>query len=483
MHKSVSQKPQKVGRVKRTNHNVLFVILVVLLCLGLASLPNYKTPFGQNVVRVRARVLETDNSNIQTFGIVRQGEQSLKVEILEGAYKGKRTDANNILLGKMETDKMFKEGDMAFVVLKTQGGNLISAEAYDHYRLGIELLLVVIFSVLLIAFAGWPGVRALLSFVFALLLMWKVLLPGILSGQDPVLLALAVVTVMTAATLFLVAGVNRTAYVALIGSLLGILLTIGISFLLLPSFRLHGAIQPFSETLLYTGHEDLNLTRVFLAAIFIGASGAVLDVAIDVSTAMNEVAEKRPDLSKFELLKSGFVVGRNMTSTMVTTLLMAYTSGYMALLMVFMVQGVPPVNFLNTNYVAAEILKTVVGSFGLVTVAPFTAVVGSLIYSAVPARHIGYSHPATFSINADHCNVIVGHRVQPETLIGEDADSREPVYAGCHGIVKSMMLGNTHDVTRALQGDHGPPTLTITVQPTHKIEHAVAAPSGQQVPG
>jgi uncharacterized membrane protein len=69
-----------------------------------------------------------------------------------------------------------------------------------------------------------------------------------------------------------------------------------------------------------------------------------------------------------------------MTSTMVTTLLMAYASGYMALLMVFMAQGVPPLYLLNTNYVAAEILKTVVGSFGLIAVAPFTALVGGFIH-------------------------------------------------------------------------------------------------------
>jgi uncharacterized membrane protein len=150
--------------------------------------------------------------------------------------------------------------------------------------------------------------------------------------------------------------------------------------ILLPPFHLHGAILPFSETLFYSGYENLDLRRVFLAAIFLGASGAVLDVAIDVSTAMNEVIEKRPDLSRRELIGSGFAVGRNMTSTMVTTLLMAYASGYMALLMVFMAQGIPPLNFANTNYVAAEILKTVVGSLGLVTVAPFTAIVGGLIY-------------------------------------------------------------------------------------------------------
>jgi uncharacterized membrane protein len=73
---------------------------------------------------------------------------------------------------------------------------------------------------------------------------------------------------------------------------------------------------------------------------------------------------------------------------MVTTLLMAYASSYMALLMVFMAQGIPPLSFINTNYVAAEILKTIVGSLGLVTVAPFTAVVGGLIFSIPVQKHM-----------------------------------------------------------------------------------------------
>jgi uncharacterized membrane protein len=282
----------------------------------------------------------------------------------------------------METDKIFLEGDTVFLVLdKIENGQVVNATAYDHYRISYEVIILLCFMALLIAFAGWRGVRSILAFLFTIVIMWKVLLPGILMGKDPLAISLVTVTIVTAVTLTLVAGLNKTALVAFIGSLLGILLTLGLSLVLLPLFKLHGAIQPFSETLLYMGFEILNLTRLFIAAIFIGASGAVLDVAIDVSTSMNEVIEKRPDLTAKELIASGFSVGRNMTSTMVTTLLMAYISGYMALLMVFMAQGTPPIYLVNTNYVAAEILKTVVGSFGLVTVAPFTAVVGGFIFT------------------------------------------------------------------------------------------------------
>ena len=366
-------------------HN-LFALVILTLTVGLFVMPDwFETPYQPHEgVRARGRVAQVDNSLIQQYGIVKAGSQSLQVELLSGEFKGKLVEARNDLIGKMETDKLFAAGDVAMVLLTMSDDDILSAVAYDHYRLNIEAGLLLLFGVFLVIFAKSAGARALLSFVFAMMALWKILLPGIMNGHDPVLLSLAVVTVITAVTLSLVAGVNKTALVAFIGSLLGILLTCGTAMLILPLFRLHGAIQPFSETLLYSGFEFLNLNRLFLAAIFIGASGAVLDVAIDVSTAMFEVADKRPDLSRKALILSGFAVGRNMTSTMITTLLMAYVSGYMALLMVFMAQGIPPINFINTNYVAAEIIKTIVGSFGLVAVAPFTALIGGLIYVKHP---------------------------------------------------------------------------------------------------
>jgi len=363
------------------NKNIVLGSIILLLCIALVMLPDvFESPYQQNVERYQGRVLTVDNSLVQQYGIVRAGSQVLQVEVIEGPFVGQVIEAGNDLIGKMETDKMFATGDVALLVVDTDDGQIISATAFDHYRIQVELVLVLLFAVLLIGFAGWNGMRALLSFAFAILAMWKVLLPLILRGVDPVGASLVVVSIISAATLYLVAGVNRTALVALLGSVLGILLTIFMSMLLLPSFRLHGAILPFSETLLYSGFEHLNLTRLFLAAIFVGASGAVIDVAIDVATAMAEVMDKRPDISRQALIQSGFVVGRNMTSTMVTTLLMAYISSYMALLMIFIAQGVPLLNILNTNYLAAEILRTVVGSFGLVTVAPFTALVGGFVF-------------------------------------------------------------------------------------------------------
>ncbi len=101
---------------------------------------------------------------------------------------------------------------------------------------------------------------------------------------------------------------------------------------------------------------------------------ALLNRRSFLTSAVHEVIEKRPDLSRVEAIRSGLNVGRAAMGTMTTTLLFAYSGGYIALLMLFMAQGTPMSNILNYKYVAAEIIHTVIGSFGLVTVAPFTAI-------------------------------------------------------------------------------------------------------------
>ena len=116
-----------------------------------------------------------------------------------------------------------------------------------------------------------------------------------------------------------------------------------------------------------------------MASVFIGASGAIMDIAVDISSAVNEVVEKKNDIGVQEAIMSGIHVGRAAMGTMSTTLLFAYSGGYLALLMTFMAQGTPISNILNYKYVASEILHTIIGSFGLISVAPFTALMSGIL--------------------------------------------------------------------------------------------------------
>ncbi|MCG8568275.1 MAG: YibE/F family protein, partial [Desulfobacterales bacterium] len=229
----------------------------------------------------------------------------------------------------------------------------------------------------LVLFGGWTGVRSLFSFMISGLMIWKVLVPLFLNGVNPVPLAFGVVTLLSGLIIFLVAGFNAKGATAFGGAILGVATSCLLSLVFTRSFHLHGAIMPFAETLLYSGYGHLDMTGIYVAGVFICASGAVMDLAMDVAASMDEVRRKSPGIGKKELFLSGLRVSRAVVGTMTTTLLFAYSGGYITLLMAFMAQGIPVANMLNLIYVAAEVSKTLIGSMGLILVGPFTALVGS----------------------------------------------------------------------------------------------------------
>lgn len=364
--------------------DLILIVLLIVLSSIIVLLPNgFETQADKNTTRVRALVLETDNSLIVETGIIKTGTQSLKIKILNGKFKGEKLTAFNQLVGRMEFDKFFLPKDKTLTVLNLNEDNsqIISATVVDHYRIRLEAFLLALFVIILVAFAGWTGIKAMLSFMFAGIAIWKLLLPGLLKGFAPIPLSLAIVALLTSVIIFLVAGTNKKGLSAFLGAMSGVAVTCIMAILFGTLFNIHGAIKPFSETLLYSGYNYLNLTEIFLAGIFISSSGAVMDIAMDISASQAEVYQANKEISRKELRRSGFEVGKAVVGTMTTTLLLAYSGGFSALLMVFIAQGTPMINILNLNYVSGEILHTLVGSFGLVLVAPFTAIIGSWIFT------------------------------------------------------------------------------------------------------
>ena len=370
--------------LNRLSHQSLRYHAPVLVCL-LAIVILLFLPTGfegallyQEAERCTARVLEVDNSTIVDTGLVRSGEQRCSLEIRDGMFAGQIVTGVNMLNGSLEQDKIFYPGDVAQVVVSHDGDTITNVTMTDHYRLPWEALMAAGFALFLILFAGRTGVRAIASFALTILCLWKVLVPLYLKGWNPIWVGLAITLFLTIIIIALVYGFDRRCLAAVSGSFLGILVTCVLGILFTDLFKIHGAVMDNSESLLYAGYAHLNLTQIFMASIFIGASGAVMDLSVDITSAIYEVVEKRPDLGWKEAARSGINVGRAAMGTMTTTLLFAYSGGYIALLMVFMAQGTPIDHILNYKYVAAELIHTVIGSFGLVTVAPFTALCAGL---------------------------------------------------------------------------------------------------------
>ncbi|MBS6195693.1 MAG: YibE/F family protein [Clostridiales bacterium] len=369
---------------QKKNSVLLMIVIGILLTGILMAIPTgYEDALiYQDMERATGKIISVDNSAIKSSGLIQSGEQSCRMLIETGIFKGQEVTGVNFLSGSLEKDKIFKEGEKALVTISHNGTEVNSVVMSDHYRLDKEIILLGGFALLLILVAGRNGLLAIFSFVITILTIWKILVPAYLKGYSPVWIGIAITVFLTVMIIFFVYGFDRKTVTASMGALLGILTTCVLGMVFTDLFKIHGAVMPDSESLLYSGFQNLDLTAIFMSSIFIGASGAMMDLSVDITSAVSEVVEKKPDISWKEAAKSGMNVGRAAMGTMTTTLLLAYSGGYITLLMVFMAQGTPTDHILNYKYVAAEVLDTVVGSFGLVTVAPFTALAAGILLTA-----------------------------------------------------------------------------------------------------
>lgn len=364
-----------------TRRDAIPVALLTLVCAALLLAPGVKTAADDGIRAEVAKVLSVDDSGLSRLGLLDFGSQVLEVEILTGPRRGGRFRANNEIRAQLDLDKRFRPGDLASVSVPDSPAPDTVLAARDHWRNGWSLALFAIFGVLLCVFGGWTGAKALLSFALGCLVVWKAVVPLSLAGWPAAWVSFAAVCALTAAITYLVAGPTRKGAAAFFGSMLGVLACFGTAKLFGTLMHINGATLPFVQTLLYAGYESIDLADVCIGATVLAASGAVMDLAMDIASGVEEVARHRPGLPARELFMSGVRIGRSVTGTMTTTLLLAYSGGYLTLLMVFAAQGTPPSSFLTSSLVSTELVKTLVGSFSLVLVAPFTALASAIVFS------------------------------------------------------------------------------------------------------
>mgnify|MGYP000347917075 FL=1 len=353
----------------------LTLLIIALIVMGVSilafSMPDESDSYNKEAVAV---VEKTDDSAVEKSGLVLLGGQRVWVRIVRGSYRGQQIEAANTLLGKIDMDTLYAPGDKILVTLRVdEDGRIEGAKTLDRLRQGWIFALFGIYALLLLLFARMTGVKALFSFIVSLVLIWKVLVPGLLSGRNPLVCALGMLVILSALILFSVSGFTKKGLAAFLGTLAGMTLAGALSIAAGNAMDLWGMTAPYAETLLFSGYFNLDFRDIFYAAIAIGASGAAMDIAMDVSASMWEILEKKPEIGRQELVRSGFNVGRAVIGTMTTTLLLAYSGSFLTLLMLFYTKDTSLMRMLNLRIVSAELMRTLVGSIGLVAVAPATA--------------------------------------------------------------------------------------------------------------
>jgi len=371
-----------LGNYKESRRDTIFIAVAGIFTLITLAVPTgfTKSEDRLNVVRAKVLVTEVNNERVRTLGPVMNGEQQVEIRILSKRFRGQVHPALNYLRGKLDDDKMFLPGDIALAMIGlTDDGEITRIVMIDHYRIGKTIILGSLFIVFTIILMGWMGIKILITFIFSAAALIRILYPMILRGWDPIIGALIITALISALILFLVGGLSRRALVAFLGITGGLVFTSVLAFVFTRWFKLNGAVRPFTETLIFSGFNRINLVRLFIAGIFIAASGAMMDLAMDVAAAMDEIIKQQPALTRMGLMRSGYTVARQAAGTMSTTLLLAYSAENTAMLMYFISQGFSLDRVLNMVWVSAEVVHTLVGCFGLLLVAPLTVFAGGML--------------------------------------------------------------------------------------------------------
>jgi uncharacterized membrane protein len=256
----------------------------------------------------------------------------------------------------------------------------------DFQRRQTLLWLVIAFGIVVVALGGWRGAAALGGLIASVGVLLVFVLPAILDGHSPVMVAVVGAATIAFVALYTAHGFSRMTTVALIGTLAALILTALLSFLVVGIAEFTGFVT--EESALLTLFDDIDVRGLLLAGIVLGAAGAIDDVTVTQASAVWELRAANPELTSAELFSRGLRIGRDHIASTVNTLLLAYAGAALPLLVLFVLSEQSLGTVANSEVVAVEIVRTLVGSIGLVAAVPFTtwmAAIASTPRIRVPA--------------------------------------------------------------------------------------------------
>ena len=204
------------------------------------------------------------------------------------------------------------------------------------------------------------------------------MLPLMLGGMHPVLAAIIIVFLSTFVTLWLVAGLNKKSITAIIGTLSGVLIATLIAYIFSDLAHLSGGTMQDTEALLYVSETSkLQIKGLLLAGILIASLGAVMDVAMSISSSMFELASVSSKLTTRELIRSGMNVGTDMIGTMTNTLILALAGGSLSTVILIYSATISELQLVNLDVLGTELIQGIAGSIGIVITVPITVLIGA----------------------------------------------------------------------------------------------------------
>lgn len=304
------------------------------------------------------------------------GMTDYSVEIKEGEHKGEvvtisqgtyKEEQYNIDVKPKMKVVLYKGADGYYIVEKDR--------RVEIYILGF------IFLGLTLIITRKQGLKALLSLGITGVLIFKWMVPMIISGHSPILLAVIISGICSVVTIFFMAGITRKGILGILGTLGGVIVSGILSLIFSKHMGLTGYIS--MDSINYaTIVKGIDLKQLVSAGIIIGSTGAIMDVAISISSALEEIKLHKPNIESIDLFKSGMRIGNDIIGTMINTLILAYIGSSLFTIMILTIQqgDYPAIRLFNFEFVAVEFLKAFCGSIGIVVCVPLTSFLESKLF-------------------------------------------------------------------------------------------------------
>jgi len=353
------------------------VAYMTISALNKVDLPDVNmSPMGSETAK--ARVTQIIEEGDVDLGVTVQRYQVARVELLEGDYKGIVMEMDYGRRGVISNNVYLQPGDNILVTIGSRPDGMLTVYFVDFIRINSILWLTAIFAVTIIVISRWKGLRSLLSMIFSLAIIIGYIIPRILAGGDPLRVSISGSVILLGLTLYVTYGWNLKTHAAVISMIIVLLITGALAGLFVVITRLTGSGDENALFLIQMLNSQINLRGLLLGGMIIGALGVLDDLVTTQASAVFELHHANKRFGFRQLFQSAMRIGQDHVAATVNTLVLAYAGASLPMLLMFSLGRGDYGRLVNYEFVAEEIVRTLVGSLGLIAAVPLTTAIAIL---------------------------------------------------------------------------------------------------------
>lgn len=309
---------------------------------------------------------------------VELGYQNVKIKMLEGPYKGKEYDIiNNI--SRLYNFKVAK-GTKVVACMYFNEGKLNDIAITSYKRSHVLITLMAIFVIITILVGGFKGVKSILALIFTLVCVIFLMMPLMIKGVNPILSAILIAIISISITMTLVSGINKKTLAAITGTFIGVIVAGIIAYGFGNWAHLSGITMEDSESIMYIAETTgLKVSGILFAGILVASLGAVMDVAMSISSSIFEIYDVNEKMTLKELFKSGMNIGRDIIGTMTNTLVLAFAGRSITTMILLYSANMWTTQLINLDILGTEVIQSLAGTIGIILTVPITAIISAYL--------------------------------------------------------------------------------------------------------